>query len=80
MEENKKEMSVVYLGSNEINETIQMIEKDGWNAGELLYDDLKDFRRAVGSGTDTFGDYEYLRDFLTYLINRKDYWKGENEE
>ena len=45
----KEEKSVVYLGSTDINTTIQMIEKDGWNAGELLYDDLKDFRRAVGN-------------------------------
>ena len=74
----KEEKSVVYLGSTDINTTIQMIEKDGWNAGELLYDDLKDFRRAVGNETDTKSHYEYMRDFLTYLINKEDYWKEEN--
>ena len=78
MTNNKEEKSVVYLGSTEINETIQMIEKDGWNAGEILYDDLKSFIGAVGSGRETLGDYEYVRDFLTYLINRRDYWEDEN--
>ena len=80
MTNNKEEKSVVYLGSTEINETIQMIEKDGWNAGrKLLFDDLKDFRRAVGTETDTKSHYEYMRDFLTYLINKEDYWKEENQ-
>ena len=63
--------------TTELNETIKMIEKDGWNAGELLSDELKDFRRAVNDGTDIKSHYEYVRDFLTYLINKEDYWEAE---
>tara|TARA_B100000161_G_scaffold253423_1_gene213934 strand:- start:364 stop:561 length:198 start_codon:yes stop_codon:yes gene_type:complete len=64
--------------TTELNETIKMIEKDGWNAVELLSDELKDFRRAVNGGTDIKSHYEYVRDFLTYLINKEDYWEEEN--
>ena len=64
--------------TTELNETIKMIEKDGWNAGELLSDELKDFRRAVNCGTDIKSHYEYVRDFLTYLINKEDYWEEQN--
>ena len=74
----KEEKSVVYLGSTDINTTIQMIENEGWDAGYVLYEDLKDFRRAVGNGKETKSHYEYVRDLLTYLINKEDYWKEEN--
>ena len=74
---NDKEKSVVYLGSTQIEETIQMIEKEDWNAGEILYDDLKDICRAVGNGRDTKSHYEYVRDLLTYLINKDDYWQEQ---
>ena len=74
----KEERSAVYLGSTDINTTIHLIENEGWNAGEVLYEDLKDFRRAVGNGTETKSHYEYVRDLLTYLINKEDYWMEEN--
>tara|TARA_B100001093_G_C26533261_1_gene886923 strand:- start:126 stop:362 length:237 start_codon:yes stop_codon:yes gene_type:complete len=78
MPNNKEKKSMVYLGSTEINETIKMIEKDGWDAGEILYHDLKRLVRVVGSGISTKSHYEYMRDFLTYLINKEDYWGEEN--
>ena len=64
--------------TEQMKETVQMIEEEGFNAGELLYEDLKYFRKAVNDGTDIKSDYEYLRDFLTYLINKEDYWEEEN--
>ncbi len=71
---------IYFRSTNDIKETIRMVEEDGWNEGELFWDDLKDFRRALGSGTDTKDDYEYMRDFMTYLINKNDYWKEEKNE
>ena len=68
----------IYMGSTEIEVTKVMIEEDGWNATELLYEDLKNFRRVVSDGTGTKSHYKYLRDFLTYLINKEDYWEEEN--
>ena len=78
MTTNEEEKFIFYQRSSEIEKTKVMIEEDGWNAGELLYEDLKYFRKAVNDGTDIKSDYEYLRDFLTYLINKEDYWEEEN--
>ena len=64
--------------TEQMKETVQMIEEEGFNAGELLYEDLKNFRRVVSDGTGTKSHYEYVRDFLTYLINKADYWEEEN--
>ena len=76
MTENKTDpTNEIYLGSTQIEETIRMIEEDGWNEGEMLFQDLKDLRIAMGCGRDTKSHYEYVRDFLTYLINKNDYWK-----
>ena len=76
MTDNKdKPKSMVYLGSTQIAETIRMIEEEEWNAREILFDDLKDISRAVGNGRDTKSHYEYVRDLLTYLINKTDYWQ-----
>ena len=76
MNENKTDpLNEIYLGSTQIEETIRMIEEDGWNEGEMLFQDLKDLRMAMGQGRDTKSQYEYVRDFLTYLINKNDYWK-----
>ena len=63
--------------TEQMKETIKMIEEEGFNAGELLYEDLKDLRSAMGQERDTKSHYEYVRDFLTYLINKEDYW-GRN--
>ena len=71
---------IYFRSTNDMKETIRLVEEDGWNEGELFWDDLKDFRRAVGSGRDTKDDYEYMRDFMTYLINKNNYWKEENNE
>ena len=61
--------------TEQMKETIKMIEEEGFNAGELLYEDLKDLRSAMGQERDTKSHYEYVRDFLTYLINKEDYWR-----
>ena len=78
MSTNQEEKFRIYQGSTEIEVTKVMIEEDGWNATELLYEDLKNFRRVVSDGTGTKSHYEYVRDFLTYLINKADYWEEEN--
>ena len=64
--------------TEQMKETIKMIEEEGFNAGELLYEDLKDLRSAMGQERDTKSHYEYVRDFLTYLINKEDYWGEES--
>ena len=76
MNENEENYEfAIYLGSSSIDETLKMIEEEGWDAGEIFYEDLKDFYRNVGSGTAEKGDYEYMRDLLTFLINKEDYWQ-----
>ena len=78
MTENKTDpTNEIYLGSTQLEETIQMIEKDERNAREILFEDIEDLLIALGKGRDTQSHYEYVRDFLTYLINKNDYW-GEN--
>ena len=64
--------------TEQMKETIKMIEEEGFNAGELLYEGLKDLRSAMGQERDTKSHYEYVRDFLTYLINKEDYWGEES--
>ena len=78
MSTNQEEKFRIYRGSTEIEVTKVMIEEDGWNATELLYEDLRTFRRVVNDGTGTKSHYKYLRDFLNYLINKEDYWEEEN--
>ena len=46
MSTNQEEKFRIYRGSTEIEVTKVMIEEDGWNATELLYEDLKNFRRV----------------------------------
>ena len=41
MSTNQEEKFNVYMGSTEIEVTKVMIEEDGWNATELLYEDLR---------------------------------------
>jgi len=67
--------SEIYLGSTQIDETIQTIEEDERNAREILFEDIEDLQIAMGRGRDTKSHYEYVRDFLTYLINKNDYWE-----
>ena len=76
---NQEENFNLYQGFIEIEKTKVMIEEDGRNARELLYEDLKNFRRLVGDGTDNKFHHKYLMDFLTYLISKKDYWEEENQ-
>ena len=76
MTDNKTDPSnEIYLGSTQIDETIQTIEEDERNAREILFEDIEDLQIAMGRGRDTKSQYEYVRDFLTYLINKNDYWK-----
>ena len=64
--------------TEQMKETIQMIEEEGFNAGELLYEDLKDLICAMGNERDTKSHCEYVRDFLTYIINKEGHWGEDN--
>ena len=59
----------------QLDETIRTIEEGERNAREVLFEDIEDLQIAMGRGRDTKSQYEYVRDFLTYLINKNDYWE-----
>tara|TARA_B100001996_G_scaffold133158_1_gene101341 strand:+ start:2077 stop:2283 length:207 start_codon:yes stop_codon:yes gene_type:complete len=59
----------------QLDETIRTIEEGERNAREVLFEDIEDLQIAMGRGRDTKSHYEYVRDFLTYLINKNDYWE-----
>lgn len=75
---NQNKPVIYFRNDNDIDETIRLIEEEEWGEGDILFDDIKDFRNALGQGVDTKSDYEYIRDFLTYLINKEDYWVDDN--
>ena len=76
--ENETNECVVYLGCTQIEETIKLIEEDGMHPADILWDDIKDFKIAMGKDFMHKSHYEYLRDLLTYLINKNDYWVDDN--
>ena len=75
MTTNKDKLEIYFRSEPEqIDETIRIIEKEGWDASEILFEDIQDLLLAMSKGRDTKSQYEYVRDLLTYLINKEEYW------
>ena len=75
MTTSKDELEIDFRSEPEqIDETIRIIEKEGWDASEILFEDIQDLLLAMSKGRDTKSQYEYVRDLLTYLINKEEYW------
>ena len=64
---------------SDVRETIWFIEVCGFDAGEILWDELKGFRSSFEDAPRDY--FIYMRDLLTYWIEDLEHWDwGEEDE